>query len=135
LKWVNLFALGDFALFEFKAIQVNMSKLCASVCCKVELKPFRKSEFFWKSYLPNPNKDSDGSGSKHFDPGRVSHLWFGIGFGKFLLKISIFSIFCPTGKKKSHCVGPKSTWVKAGSASYLLWVKSVLGLDRVRAHL
>jgi len=29
---------------------------------------------------------SDGSGSIIFDPGRVSHLWFEFGFGKFPLK-------------------------------------------------
>jgi len=46
---------------------------------------------------------SDGSGSKSFDLGlvgpifcglgRVSHLWFEFGFGKFSLKMSNFSIF------------------------------------------
>jgi len=30
--------------------------------------------------------------------GRVSHLWYGYGFGKFPLKLSNFSIFCPSGK-------------------------------------
>jgi len=30
---------------------------------------------------------------------RVSHLWFGFGYGKFPLKIPNFSIFCPSGKK------------------------------------
>jgi len=66
---------------------------------------------------------SDGIRSKIFDPSRVgsifcwldqvSHLWFGSGFGKFLLK----------------------TWVEDGSSSYLLQVKSMLGLGRVTAHL
>jgi len=47
-------------------------------------------------------RSSDGSGSKFFDPGRVnllwlgsgrvSHLWFGVDFGKFLLKTSNFSL-------------------------------------------
>jgi len=32
--------------------------------------------------------------------GQVSHLWFGFGFGKFSLKITKFSIFCPSGHKK-----------------------------------
>jgi len=68
---------------------------------------------------------SDGSGSKIFDPGRVnflwlgsgwvSHLWFGFEYGKFPLKMSNFSIFCPSGR------------VRGRSASYLLHVKSKLG--------
>jgi len=70
---------------------------------------------------------SVGSGSNNFDPGQVSHLWFGFGFGKFPLKISNFSIFFPSGQKKSLWVGPKSTQVKDGSTSYLLQVKSMLG--------
>jgi len=37
----------------------------------------------------------------------VSHLWFGFGFGNFPLKISNFSIFCPSGSKKMS-----SAWVK-----------------------
>jgi len=57
--------------------------------------------------------------------GRVSHLWF--GFGKFLLKISNFSIFSLRVKKKSHQVESKITWVKDWSPSYLLWVKSMIG--------
>jgi len=39
------------------------------------------------------------------DSGRVSHLWFGFEFGKFPQKTSIFSIFCPSGQKKSLRVG------------------------------
>jgi len=31
---------------------------------------------------------------------RVSHLWFGLEFGKFPLKTSNFSIFFPSGQKK-----------------------------------
>jgi len=52
--------------------------------------------------------------------------WF--GFGKFPLKTSNFSF----GSKKisSGRVGSKSTWVKGGSASYLLLVKSMLGLGQ-----
>jgi len=74
----------------------------------------------------NPNPcTSDGSGSKSFDSGRVSHLWFGLEFGKFPLKMSNFSIF-------SLRVGSESTRVKAKSASYLLWVKSKLGSGRVK---
>jgi len=46
---------------------------------------------------------SDGSGSKIFDPGRVSHLWFGLEFGKFYLKMSNFSNFYPSGQK--NCFG------------------------------
>jgi len=77
---------------------------------------------------------SDGFGSKIFDPGRVnflwlgsgrvSHLWFGLEFGKFPLKMSNFS---PSGQKKLLWVGSESTRVKAGSAFYLLRVKSKLG--------
>jgi len=79
---------------------------------------------------------SDGSGSKIFDPGRVgsgwvSYLWFGLELGKFQLKTSNFSIFFPSGQKKLLRVGSKSTRVKAGSASYLLRVKSKLGSGRV----
>jgi len=32
--------------------------------------------------------------------GRLSHLWFGLEFGKFPLKMSNFSIFFPSGQKK-----------------------------------
>jgi len=32
--------------------------------------------------------------------GRVSHLWFGLEYGKFQLKTSNFSIFFPSGQKK-----------------------------------
>jgi len=63
--------------------------------------------------------------------GRVSHLWFGLEFGKFPLKTSNFSIFFPWGQKKLPRVGSESTRVKAGSASYLLRVKSKLGSGRV----
>jgi len=66
---------------------------------------------------------------------RVSHLWFGYGFGNFPLKMSNFLVFCPSGQKKCHCVGSKSTQVRARSASYLLWVKGMFGSGRVSAHL
>jgi len=62
-------------------------------------------------------------------------LWFGFEFGKYPLKMSNFSIFFPSNQKKSLRVGSKSTWVKGGSASYLLQVKSKLGSGLVRAHL
>jgi len=63
--------------------------------------------------------------------GWVSHLWFGLKFGKFQQITSNFSIFFPSGQKKSLWVRSESTWVKAGSASYLLRVKSKLGSGRV----
>jgi len=69
---------------------------------------------------------SDGSGSKIFGPGRVSHLWFGFGFGKFLLKMSNCSIFLLLGQKKPFSGRVKNTRVKGRSASYLLRVKSKL---------
>jgi len=43
-----------------------------------------------------------------------------------------FFNFVLFGSKKYHRVGAKSFWVKA---SYLLWVKSMLGLAQVQAHL
>jgi len=77
---------------------------------------------------------TEGSRSKMFDSGQVNflllHLWF--GFGKFPIKIPNFSIFCSSGKKKSHCVRSKSTQVKdgarpliyCGSKVYLSWIRS-----------
>jgi len=62
--------------------------------------------------------------------GRVSHLWFGFEFGKFPIKMSNFSIFFPSGQKKSLQVGSKNIWVKGGSASYFLRVKSKLRLGQ-----
>jgi len=54
--------------------------------------------------------NSDGSGSKIFDLGRVNFLWLGLGrvshllfgleFAKFPLKMSNFSIFFPSRQKK-----------------------------------
>jgi len=58
---------------------------------------------------------------------RASHLWFEFEFGKFPLKKSNFSIFYPSGQKKSLRVRSKSIQVKGGLASYLLRVKSKLG--------
>jgi len=57
---------------------------------------------------------------------RISHLWFGFGFGNFPLKIPNFSIFCSSGQTKYLRVRSKSTRIKGGSASYLLLVKSMV---------
>jgi len=57
--------------------------------------------------------------------GWVSHLWFGVGFGKFPLKIPNFSIFSPLDKKNTSL-----GWVKKYPASYLLGIKSMLGLGQ-----
>jgi len=59
----------------------------------------------------------------------------GLGLKNFSLKMSKISIFFPSDQKKSLRVKSKSTWVKGGSASYLLRVKGKLGLGRVTAHL
>jgi len=85
----------------------------------------------WKPHLlkainscrPEVPETKDESRSKNFDLGRVSHLWF--GFGKFLLKIANFSIFCPFGSKNIS-----SGRIKARMASFLMWVKSMLGTKR-----
>jgi len=65
---------------------------------------------------------SDGPGSKMFDLGRVSHLWFE--------KHRIFQLFM-FGSKKSLRVWSKIPRVKGGSASFLLQVKTKLGSVRV----
>jgi len=52
-----------------------------------------------------------------------------LGLENFPLKIPNFSTFCPSGQKIS-LVGSKNTWVKYRLASYLLWVKSMLGSGR-----
>jgi len=73
---------------------------------------------------------SDGTGYKFFDPGqvnflllrsgRISHLWFGSGFGKFPLKIPIFS-FSPLDQKNLFgflfTVGQKYALVVSGPIS------------------
>jgi len=83
---------------------------------------------------------SDGFGSNIFDPGwgqifaawvRLAAYLVWVKVWKISPKNSKFSIICPAGQKKSHQVGSKSTWVKAGSASYLLKVKSMLGSGQV----
>jgi len=49
--------------------------------------------------LPFLKLTNDGSRSIFCSSGRVSNLWVGFEFGKFPLKMSNFSIFCPTGQK------------------------------------
>jgi len=44
-----------------------------------------------------------------------------------------FFFFSIRVQKKSHQVESKNTWVKDGSASYFVWVKSMFGSVRVRA--
>jgi len=61
-------------------------------------------------------------GSIFSGSGWVSHLWFGLDFQKFPLKMLKFSIVFLSGQKKSLRVGSESTRVKGGSASYLLRV-------------
>jgi len=71
---------------------------------------------------------NDGSGSKFFDLGWVTHLWF--GFGKFPLKIPKFTIFFLRIIKKYHQIGSKmgrpliycrsKVWVGSGQGSSLL---------------
>jgi len=56
-------------------------------------------------------------------------------FWKISPKNVKFSIFFPSGQKKSLRVRLESTRVEGGSASYLLRVKSKLGSGRARAHL
>jgi len=57
---------------------------------------------------------SDGSGSNFFDPGRVSHLWFGLKFGKFCLKTSNFQFFSLRVKKNCFGSGQKVPGSKPG---------------------
>jgi len=59
--------------------------------------------------------------------GRVSHLWFGFGFGKFPLKMSNFSIFFPSGPKKY-------LQVRSTGQLHFYWGSKVSS-GRVRAHL
>jgi len=66
---------------------------------------------------------SDGSGSK-WGWAIFLLLWLGL---KISPKIPNFSIFIPSGQKKYHRVGSKNTWVKDGSPSYLMQVKSMVG--------
>jgi len=122
------------------------------LCLNLENFPLKTSNF--SNFFPSGQKKSlrvgkypgsDGSRSKIFDPGRVNFLWLGSGrvshllfgfeFQKIPLEMSNFSNFFPAGQKKLLQVGSESTRVKAGSASYLLRVKSKLRSGRVRAHL
>jgi len=59
-------------------------------------------------------KSSDGSRSKIFDPGQVSHLWFRFGLGKLPLKIPNFPIFFPLGQKNCFGSGEKVPRSKPG---------------------
>jgi len=74
---------------------------------------------------------SGGSWSKFFDPGQVSHPWF--GFGKFPLKKSNFSIFSLGVKKNIFRLGQKVPQSKAGRP--LIYCGSKISSGRVRAHL
>jgi len=70
--------------------------------------------------------------------GRVSHLWFGFEFGKFPLQTSNFSIFFPSGQKKSLRAGRKVPRSKAGQLFIYFGSKVSLGKvgsGQVRAHL
>jgi len=76
---------------------------------------------------------SDGSGSKIFDPswvgssfscsGRVSHLWFGYGFGKFTLKSSNFQLFALRVKKMSSGLGQFLAAQFGSGQPSLVWKK------------
>jgi len=72
-------------------------------------------------------------GSIFCGSGWFSHLWFGFEFGKFPLKMSNFSIFFPSDKKKSLWVGSESSQVEGGAASS--YCGSKVSSGRVRAHL
>jgi len=65
--------------------------------------------------------------------GRVSHLWFGYGFGKFPLKMSNFSSFCPSGQKKVIGLGQKVPGPEPSQP--LIYCGSMICSGRVRAHL
>jgi len=84
---------------------------------------------------------SDGFGSKIFDPGqffigRVKLAIFGLGLAlKISPQKSQIYYLLPFGSKKSLRAGSKSTRIIGGSASYLLWVKSIARSGWVRAHL
>jgi len=65
--------------------------------------------------------------------GQVSHLWFGFEFGKFPLKMSNFSIFCPSGQKNLFGSGQKVPGLEAGRP--LIYCRSKVISGRVRAHL
>jgi len=70
---------------------------------------------------------SNVSGSKNFDPGRVSHLWF--GFGKFPHKMSNFSNFFPLGLLNLFESSQKVPGSKAGGP--FIYCGSKVSLGRV----
>jgi len=76
---------------------------------------------------------SNRSGSNFFEPSQVNFLWLGLSrvrsaiYGSGLESVPWKF---PFGSKKSLWVVSKSTRVKGGSASYLLRVKSKLGLGQ-----
>jgi len=84
-----------------------------------------------------------GSGQKFLTPGqvkflllwsgRVSHLWFGFGFGKFPLKIQKNSIFALWVKKNLVGSGQKVPGSKPGWP--LIYCGSKVCSGQVRAHL
>jgi len=86
------------------------------------------------SFIYSISMDSSGgSRSKNFDPGWVSHLWFGFAFGKFPLKMSNFSIFSLRVKKNILGSGPKVPRSKADQP--LIYCRSKVSSGRVRVHL
>jgi len=97
--------------------------LTASMGCTLELKTIINTQepqqvsliiYFFKFYLDMQCICSrDGSGSKIFDPGRVSHLWFGFEFGNLPRKMSNFSIFSLRVKKNLFGSGQKVPGSKA----------------------
>jgi len=133
------FLIGKIKFYSWKERKIVMTWQIGSVG-ESSYSKFIQNLFYWWpesffiqwSQIKKPFFRSDGSGSNIFDPGRVgsgrvSHLWFGFEFGKFPLKKSNFSSFCPSGQKKSLRVGSESTRVGGRPASYLLRVKSKHG--------
>jgi len=123
---------------SLKHFSKNCFKPWWTLWCLGVLRMFSRNpmSFTTSVWIQNCNKkheiyslvhSSDGSGSKNFDPGRVSHLRFGFEFQKFPLKMSNFSIFFLSGQKKLLRVRSESTRVEARLVSYLLRVKSKLG--------
>jgi len=74
---------------------------------------------------------SEGLGSKILESGQFFHAQVSsdrVWVRKISPKNPKKFNFLLFGSKKSHCVRSKNTWVKDGSASYLLRVKSMVGL-------
>jgi len=98
--------------------------------------PSRQGEM-WQVVM-GPGQNFDPGRVSVYGSGRVSHLWFGFEFGKFLLEMSNFQFFSlrvkknlfELGQKKSLRAGSKSTWVKSGLASCLLRVNLSIYLSR-----